>query len=110
LKALEGGAQGRDVSLTPWLQLVNAGVRAGQATVKAASTEGELTDEQLTNLFLAWLEAGGQATGAPAVQLSATARYWTRRTGNEGPAEDVFGTMYGPKRPGKLSEALFGGQ
>jgi hypothetical protein len=93
-----------------WLQLVNAGVRTGQVTAKAVSAEGELTDEQMTNLFLAWLEAGGQATGAPAVQLGATARYLARRTNEEGPVEDVLGTMYGPKRPGKLSEALFGGQ
>jgi hypothetical protein len=111
LKALESGAQGRDVSLTPWLQLANATVRAGQATAKAATSEGELTDEQLTNLFLAWLEAGGQATGAPAVQIGATARYWLKaRTGDESAAEDVLGTAFGPKRPGKLSQALFGGQ
>jgi len=110
MKALEGGSPGRDVSLTPWTQLLNAGVRAGQVTAAAVSAEGELTDEQVTNLFLAWLEAGGQATGAPSVQVGATTRYWTRKTGSEGPAEDVFGTMYGPKRPGKLSEALFGGQ
>lgn len=110
MKALEGGAPGRDVSFTPWAQLLNAGVRAGQATHKALASEGELTDEQMTNLFLAWLEAGGQATGAPAVQLGATARYWTRKTGDESAGEDVLGTMYGPKRPGKLSAALFGGQ
>src|ERR671931_526364 len=85
MKNLEGGAPGRDVSVTPWLQLANAVVRAGQATHKATSAEGELTDEQLTNLFLAWLEAGGQATGAPVGQLRATARYWTRKSGNEGP-------------------------
>jgi hypothetical protein len=108
LKNLEGGAPGRDVSFTPWLQPINALVRAGKVTRKALSSEGELTDEQLTNLFLGWLEAGGQITGAPSVQIGKTARYWMLTSGNESAAEDVYGSLYGPKRPGNLGQALFG--
>jgi GGDEF domain-containing protein len=101
------GQQSRDVSLTPWLSLLNAGVKGVRATYQAVTADQELTDDQEINLFLAWMEAGGQATGAPVVQARQTAKYWQGRTGSEGVPEDIFGTAYGPPRSGKLN-ALFG--
>jgi hypothetical protein len=101
------GQQSRDVSITPWMNIVNGLAKAGQATLKAANA-AQLTDDQEINLFMAWMEAGGQMVGAPVAQTRQTIQYWRKATGNEGLPEDIFGTGYGPqKRSGKLGNTIF---
>ena len=102
------GEQSRDVSLTPWTSLINAGVQAVRATRKTLSSESEMTDDEAINLFLAWMQAGGQSVGAPVVQTRQTVKYWQKRTGMESLAQDIYGSGYGPQQtPGKLGYTIF---
>ena len=77
-RGIAGGFQGetsRDVSMTPWTNLLNAVVKAGQKSARAVSTvadQGELDDDQELDLFMAWLEAGGGLAGGPVSQVRAT--------------------------------------
>lgn len=107
VKGIEG-EQSRDLSLTPWLALANAPVQAVRATNRLMSSDSEMTDDDAINLFLAWMQAGGQAAGAPVSQARTTVKYWQTRSGNEGIAEDMYGTLYGPQKSGKLGQTIFG--
>lgn len=100
----------RDVSLTPWLNLLNAGVKSMRKTASTVedAVAGEVEEDAEIDLFLMWLEAGGQLTGAPVSQVRRTVGYWADRPGDAAVGEDVLGTAFGPSRPGKLSETLFG--
>lgn len=101
------GEQSRDVSMTPWLNLLNGLVRATKATARAVSKEDELGDEEAVKLFLAWVQAGGQVAGAPN-QATTSARYLMSRTGMESGLEDALGVAYGKKREGSLAGAILG--
>lgn len=103
VRQLAGGETSRDLSLTPWTNLLNASFKALSATQRAAAAEEELEDDQEVELFLAWLEAGGALTGAPVTQARATTRYWLKRPEGATTATDVLGTAFGPDREGKLS-------
>jgi GGDEF domain-containing protein len=114
VRAAEGG-QGRDMSLTPWLSVGNAAVRAVTATNKAAAEalDGELSDDQASRLFWAWLEAGGMAVGAPVVQTKATGKaieqWMTGGVEPKNPVEAALRLTYGNRKEGGLPDALFGG-
>jgi hypothetical protein len=114
VRQLEQG-QGRDMSLTPWIQVGNAAVRAVAATNKSVAqlVDGEeLGDDQAAALFWAWLEAGGSAVGAPTVQARATGKALQAWASGDvvprNPVEAALRIAYGNKRDGGLPDAVFG--
>jgi len=110
-RGVSGETAQRDVQLTPWLNLLNGPVKAGRTTAAyiAHVSEDSEGDDEGVQLFLAWLEAGGQFVGgAPVGQVRKTARYWNGRQPDAAIGEDVLGTAYGPAKKGSLSSTIYG--
>lgn len=108
-----GADSGRDVSFSPWVRAYDTAADAGSAAWtlgrKALSEDEEVEARDVHRALVRTLEAGGYLTGMPVAQGSSTIRYWLdEESGDDSTPEKVWGTIFGPKREGRLSRVMFG--
>lgn len=106
---------GRDMSLTPWLRSAEAFVKTVRETNKGFSDEA--TGDEAWKAGMEALETFGWFYGLPVAQSRRTADYWLDITADgpqqseesrqAGPGEAAMGSVLGPRRPGKLNDAIF---
>jgi hypothetical protein len=110
------GKQGRDMSFTPWMHVGQAAVNTVRDVKKAASDEA--VGDEVYKAGLEALSTFGWWYGLPVTQLRRTGDYWLDIS-PEGPIqsqeseqasapEALYGTLYGPKRPGRMGVSIFG--